>query len=297
MKDVIIIGKGPAGISAALYTVRGNFRTLILGDEDSVLIKAEKIDNYYGFSESISGRDLLLAGEKQAERIGASVVSDEVYSIEQGLDGFTVKASRETYQAKAVLLATGQSRKKIQIQDLDKYEGKGISYCTTCDGFFYRNLPVGVVGSGDYAIHEAGELEAFTKDITIFTNGLNISVKDQETIDKYKIETRKIVKVMGDDVIRGVIFEDGGEASIHGLFIAGESASALDFARKMGVLFEGNNILVDKDHKTNIEGLFAAGDVTGGFKQISTAVGQGAIAGRKIIEYLKQKNREKSQKI
>lgn len=288
MKDVIIIGKGPAGISAALYTVRASLSTLILGDEDSALIKAEKIDNYYGFSEAVSGKDLLLAGENQAKRIGAEILKDEVYGIEQTLDGFIVKASLTTYEAKTVLLATGQSRKKINIQDLDKFEGKGVSYCTTCDGFFYKNRNVGVVGSSDYAIHEASELEAFTKNITIFTNGVELSVKDNESVERYRIDTRKIIAIKGDDVISGISFEDGSEALIDGLFIAGESASAVDFARKMGVMFEGTNIVVDTDQKTNIPGLFAAGDVTGGFKQISTAVGQGAMAGRKIIEYLRQ---------
>jgi thioredoxin reductase (NADPH) len=290
MKDVVIIGKGPAGISAALYTVRANLETTILGNEESAIIKADKIDNYYGFAESISGKDLLRAGEEQAKRIGAKIVNTEVYGIEQMAEGFIVKTSQANYEAKTVLIATGQTLKKADIKNLDKYEGIGVSYCTTCDGFFYKNLAVGVVGSGEYALHEASELETFTKNITIFTNGVELDVKDKSIIEKYEVEKRKIIQINGEESIKSVTLEDGTERDIDGLFIAAGSASGVDFARKMGVLFDGNNIVVDKDQKTNIPGLFAAGDVTGGFKQISTAVGQGAIAGRRIIEFVRQKN-------
>ena len=126
-------------------------------------------------------------------------------------------------------------------------KGKGISYCVTCDGFFYRGLNVGVLGSGEYALHEVKDLEAITSHITIFTNGQELNVKDSDSVSKYNINKSKIVEFYGDDALKGIRFEDGKEVELDGMFIAGETASGTDFGRKMGVLFESNAIVVDKD--------------------------------------------------
>lgn len=288
MYDVIIIGKGPAGISAALYTVRANMKTLIIGKRDSALRKAEKIQNYYGFSEVISGEYLLNEGENQALKLGAEMLEDEVIAIEKN-DFFEVTTSNTKYESKAVLLATGQPQKKVRIQNLESFEGKGVSYCSTCDGFFYNNLKVGVLGFKDYAVHEAIELEAYTKDITIYTNGkeLELTEKFIEDAKRFKLNTRPIAKLEGSDFLQRVHFEDGTSEDLEGMFVAFESASSTDFARKMGILTEGSNVIVDKHQQTNLDGLFAAGDCTGGFKQISVAVGQGALAGKQMIEYVR----------
>lgn len=290
MYDVVIIGKGPAGISASLYTARANLKTLIIGKNESVLRKAGRIENYYGFSEPISGEFLLKEGEKQAEGLGIEIVEDEVIAIEKN-DFYEVVTSNRVYTAKTVLLATGQPQKKIRIENLERFEGNGVSYCSTCDGFFYRGLKVGVLGFKDYAIHEAIELEAFTKDITIYTNGMELQLTEKfaEEAYRFKVNTRPVSKLDGADFLQGIYFKDGAMEEVDGIFVAYESASSVDFARKLGVLTEGSSITVDKLQKTNIEGLFAAGDCTGGFKQISTAVGQGAMAGRGIIEHVRQK--------
>jgi thioredoxin reductase (NADPH) len=288
MYDVIIIGKGPAGISASLYTVRANLKTLVIGQNDSSLLKADKIENYYGFSEVISGKKLLEEGEKQAARLGTEILNDKVISIQQDKN-FKVFTADGQYEAKAVLIATGQPQKKVRIENLDDYEGKGVSYCTTCDGFFYNNLKVGVLGYGDYAVHEAIELEAFTKDITIFTNGKELEAKGkyQKEAQRFNVVTKQVYRVDGGEVLQKVFFKDGTSEDIDGLFVAYESPSSADFARKLGIVTNNNAIEVDEDQKTNIPGVFAAGDCIGAFKQISTAVGQGAIAGRKIIEYIR----------
>ena len=288
MYDVIIIGKGPAGISASLYTVRANLKTLVIGQNDSSLLKADKIENYYGFSEVISGKKLLEEGEKQAARLRTEILNDKVISIQQDKN-FKVFTADGQYEAKAVLIATGQPQKKVRIENLDDYEGKGVSYCTTCDGFFYNNLKVGVLGYGDYAVHEAIELEAFTKDITIFTNGKELEAKGkyQKEAQRFNVVTKQVYRVDGGEVLQKVFFKDGTSEDIDGLFVAYESPSSADFARKLGIVTNNNAIEVDEDQKTNIPGVFAAGDCIGAFKQISTAVGQGAIAGRKIIEYIR----------
>ena len=283
MYDVVIIGSGPAGISASLYTLRANLKTLIVGSiEKSAMYKAHKIDNYYGFEEGISGGELLVSGKNQALRLGAEFLEDEVLSI--GLDEvFRLKTSNKEVLAKSVLLATGQVRKKADIKNLDEFEGKGVSYCTTCDGFFYRDLEVGVVGSGDFALEEARTLLDFTDKVTIFTNGKDWNDKTCE----FKVNTAKILNLLGDDFVSEILFEDGSKQNIDGVFVAGESASGADFANKMGIDFFDNAIKVDNNQQTNIKGLFAAGDCTGGFKQIATAVGQGALAGKNMISFIK----------
>lgn len=288
MYDVIIIGKGPAGISSALYTVRSNLKTLIIGKNDSALRKAEKIENYYGFADVIRGEDLLKNGENQALRLGAEIINDEVIAVEK-TDFFEVSTPNNHYTSKALILATGQPVKKVRIENLEKFEGNGVSYCTTCDGFFYNNLKVGVLGFNDYVVHEAIELQAFTKKITIFTNGKELALSDKysDEIKEFEINTKEIAKLEGKDYLEKIYFTDDTGEDLDGLFVAYDSPSSIDFARKMGIMVDGNSIIVDKDQQTNIDGLFAAGDCTGGFKQISTAVGQGAVAGKRAIEYIR----------
>jgi thioredoxin reductase (NADPH) len=286
--DCLIIGRGPAGISASLYTVRANLNTLIIGKNDSAIRKSDKIENYFGFSEIISGEFLMNEGEKQAVRLGVEIIEDEIIAVEKN-DYFEVTASGGKYTCKAVLLATGQPYKKVKIENLESFEGRGVSYCSTCDGFFYNNLKVGVLGFKDYAIHEAIELLAYTKDITIFTNGMQPEISDAHMDDfkRFKLEGRIISKLDGSDFLQRVHFTDGTSQELDGIFVAYDSASSVDFARKLGIIVEGNSVIVDKNQQTNLEGIFAAGDCTGGFKQISTAVGQGAVAGKRIIEYVR----------
>ena len=288
MYDVIIIGKGPAGLSASLYTVRSNLRTLIIGRNDSRLKIAEKVDNYFGFAQTVSGGQLLKDGEDQAKRLGVEIVEDEVISIEKE-DFFNVTATSGAYSGKTLLLATGQPHKTIKIENLVRFEGRGVSYCSTCDGFFYNNLKVGVLGHKDYAVHEAMELLTFTKNITIYTNGKQpeISGKYDGEISRFKLDTRQISKLDGTEFLQKLSFADGTSEDIDGIFVAYESASSVDFARKLGILIDGSSVVTDAKQQTNLEGLFAAGDCTSGFKQISVAVGQGALAGKAIAEYVK----------
>ena len=288
MYDVIIIGKGPAGMSAALYTVRSNLRTLIIGKNSSSLLKADKIDNYFGFAETISGKGLLQNGEMQVRRLGAEILEDEVISVEQE-DFFKVLTSTDIYLCKALLLATGQQHKVIRIENLVKFEGRGVSYCSTCDGFFYNNLKVGVLGHRDFAIHEALELTAFTTDITIYTDGNQLDISDRYINEsgRFRVDARKISKLDGNEFLERIHFADGTSDNVDGLFVAYESASSIDFARKLGIITDGNTVVTDSNQRTNIDGVFAAGDCSSKFRQISVAVGQGAVAGKAISEYVK----------
>ncbi|MEI6132266.1 MAG: FAD-dependent oxidoreductase [Bacillota bacterium] len=284
MYDVIIIGRGPAGISAALYTVRAGLKTLVIGIEGKgTLTKDHKIENYYGFVEPISSIELLANGEKQAIRLGVEIIDAEVTSVDI-FSKLLVKTSGATYEAETVLLATGQARKKAGIPDEERFAGKGVSYCAVCDGFFYKDKFVVVVGDGDFALAEAREMKGIASSVTILTNGKEPQFDSKE----FPVITEKITGIFGDEVARGIIFEDTSRINGEGIFIAEGTASATDFAKKLGIEFEGLDIKVNEKCETNFPGIFAAGDCIGGFRQIATAVGEGAIASRQIIEYCRK---------
>lgn len=201
MYDVIIVGAGPAGISASLYTLRRNLKTLIIYKEKSALEKSKKIENYYGFENGISGEELYNIGIRQAKNIGAEIVKDEVTNIQINyLNGnidnkkqiFKVQTLNNEFEAKAVILATGNKKNKPNIKNIDEYEGKGISYCAVCDGFFYRNKDVAVIGNGDYAISEAMDLQNIAKSITILTNGRQAPEYRTENVD---VNTKEIKEI------------------------------------------------------------------------------------------------------
>lgn len=287
--DVVIIGKGPAGISAALYTARASLKTLVVGTGASSLRKASKIENYFGFENPVSGEQLLEAGAKQARRLGVTIADREVTAVEFGTP-YTVKTVGGDYSAAAVLIATGQAPRRPELPGIREFEGKGVSYCTTCDGFFFKNKRVGILGSGNYAVQEALELEPFTKDITIFTNGReeNFTGEYAAQAAEYTVLGEPVRGLAGDTVVREILLESGPRP-LDGLFVASGTASSVDFAVKLGVAVKANAILVDDGQRTNLEGIFAAGDCTGGFKQVSTAVGQGAVAGKNIIDYIRHR--------
>lgn len=292
--DAIILGRGPAGVSCALYTVRANLKTLVIGKLNSNLLKAEKIENYYGLETPVNGKTLLEIGESQIKRLSVEIVEDEAVGLEKE-EHFTVTTVNGRYEALTVLIATGSPVVKAPVKGLEAYEGRGVSYCTTCDGFFYRKKKVGVLGFNDYAVHEAMELLPFTEDITLFTNGkdLELSRANREKLDSFTVVAKKVKSLYGEELIEGVVLEDDTKVTLDGLFVAYGSASGADFAFKMGIATDSKTkaILTDAQMQTNIPGLFAAGDVTGGFKQVSVAVGQGALAARRMIEEARAKRK------
>ena len=283
MYDIIIIGNGPAGISAALYTTRAGFSTLIVGKDIGALQKTDKIENYYGFSEPISGEFLVENGIQQAIRLGAAYQKAEVTAITQE-DGFKVTCGDESFYGKCVLLATGKSRKKPAISGLTQLEGKGVSYCAVCDAFFYRGKKTAVIGAGAYALSEARELLRVTKDVTIFTNGQ----PQLEDMKDFTVKTEKIAEITGEEKVDGILLEDGTKIDTDGVFLAVGSADAGALATKIGILTKNNSIVVDENFETNCKGIFAAGDCIGGFLQIAKAVSDGALAAQGISRRLKK---------
>lgn len=285
MYDVIIVGAGPAGISASLYTIRRNLKTLIIYKEKSALEKSTKIENYYGFENGINGEELYKIGIRQAQNIGAEVIKDEVTNIKidylnEKEYTFKVETLNNEFKAKSVILATGNKKNKPNIKKMDKYEGKGISYCAICDGFFYRNKNVAVIGNGDYAIAEAKDLQNIAKSITILTNGRQAPEYRAENIN---INTKEIDQIEGENKVEEIDFVDNTKMKIDGIFIAQGVAGSTEFAKKIGAKINNDKIVVDENMETSIKGLFACGDCTGGLYQVSKAVYDGTKAGLAVL--------------
>lgn len=305
MYDVIIIGGGPAGVTAGIYIKRAGFNVLILTNENSSLQKTDKIENYYGFENPISGKDLYENGIKQAERLGINIIKKEAISIKysetydteetprnsndsQNTPNFEIitanQGKDEKYEARYVILATGVNRISAKIKGIERFEGKGVSYCAVCDAAFYRNKEVAVLGNGNYAIGEIEELLPIAKKVTMLTNGKE-PIENRDTIN---IDERIIREVRGENKIEEVAFEDGTIRKIDGLFVAQGTASSLDFAKKIGAKIENNNIVVDENMQTTVKNIYACGDCTGGILQISKAIYDGTKAGLAIIKELRK---------
>lgn len=281
--DVIIVGKGPAGISAAIYLQRANIKTLVIGLNNSSLEKTDKVENYYGFSETISGKELLNNGEKQAKKFGTKIENDEVLKIEYDSQ-FKVTTKNSEFFGKKLVLATGVTRKKNNIKGITKYEGKGISYCAVCDAFFYKNKDVAVIGNGDYAISEAKELLTVAKSVTIFTNGKNI-IENRDKNLKINIIEKPIKEFKGTDILENIIFEDNSQMKVSGVFMAEGIATSVDLAKKIGIILDENgNIKVNEKMETNVPNVYACGDCTGGILQVCKAVYEGSKTGMEIIK-------------
>ena len=280
MYDVIVIGSGPAGITAAIYSKRRNLSILVISKGNGALQKAEKIDNYYGFENGISGKDLYENGIKQAKNLGIDFIEDEVINIEY-INYFNVETVNSKYESKSVILATGASRNVPNIKGIKEFEGKGVSYCAVCDSFFYKGKDVAVLGDGNYAIHEFETLKPVASSVIILTNGNDMIENRDSSIE---VNNKKIREFRGNTKLEEVEFEDNTTQNLNGIFVAMGTASSCDLARKIGARIENNNIIVNENMETTVPGLFACGDCTGGLLQISKAVYDGTKAGLAVLK-------------
>ncbi len=283
--DAIVVGSGPAGISASLYMARANLKVLIVSKGIGTLDKVSKIENYYGLEKAITGKELQENGINQAKKLGVEFIKDEVVQIDYN-NIFEVETVNSKYKSKVVILATGISRKEPNIEGIKEFEGKGISYCATCDGFFFKGKDVAVLGSKDYALHEAEHLKQVANSVTMLTNGEQ--PVENRSID-VNVEEKKIREFRGQNRIEEVEFEDNTTKKIDGVFVAIGTATSSDLARKIGAMLDKRgNIRVDEKMQTNIPKLYACGDCTGGILQISKAVYEGMIAGMSAIKNVKK---------
>lgn len=288
--EVAVIGQGPAGLSAAIYTARAGLKTVIVGCDPKVA-GDYKIDNYFGFAETISGAELIERGKQQAGRFGAELGCDKVLAVHQLEAGFEVVTAGRRLTVCSLILATGVSKLRPKIAGLEALEGRGVSYCVSCDGFFYRGKRVAVLGEGVFAANQAIELREYTSDVRIITQGRAPNFGDDFAYRLAEagvlVSRAEVASLEGEGGLSGLSFKDGGRTDVDGLFIALGEASALDFAASLGLERQGLFIVVDDKQRTSVPGIFAAGDCVGRFLQIAVAVGEGAVAGHAAIDYVK----------
>ena len=303
MRELVIIGSGPAGYTAAIYAARANLAPLVIASSVEFggdLMNTTDVDNFPGFAEGIMGPELMTHMQKQAERFGAEIVYDDVTSVSLAGETKTLTLGNgDEIEAKSVIVATGSAYRKLGLADEDRLSGYGVSWCATCDGAFYRNKTVAVVGGGDSAMEEATFLTRFADKVYIIHRSENLrasAVMLQRAQDDPKIEfilNSGVAHIYGDELVSGIGLVDtsSGEEKtldVTGLFIAIGSDPRTHVIHGQIDLTDLGTIQVEgRTSKTNLAGVFAAGDVIDPtYRQAVTAAGSGCVAALDAQHYL-----------
>ena len=298
--DVLIIGGGPAGLTAGIYAGRGSLNTVILekGNPGGQIAQTDEVENYPGFPDVISGPELSSRMVQQAEKFGAKIVFDEVMSLEKVSGGFSIKGYDKTYTTKVVIIATGANPKRLDVPGEDKFYGRGVSTCATCDGFFYRGKHVIVVGGGDAAIEEGTFLTKFAETVTVVHRRSELRANKVAQDRAFRNPKMKFVwntvieEVLGDEVVTGVKVKnlETGESSVmstDGVFIYVGHEPNTGFLSGTLELNNHGYVAVKDEIYTSVEGVYSAGDVSDEiYRQLSTSVGAGTKAAMKAEKYI-----------
>lgn len=301
--DVVIVGGGPAGLTAGIYAGRGQLNTVILekGLPGGQIAQTEEVENYPGFAEAIGGPELSQRMVRQAEKFGARIVMEEVLGLRRSADGFVVEGYDKNYQARAVIIATGANPRRLGVPGEDTFYGRGVSTCATCDGFFYRGKHVVVVGGGDAAVEEGMFLTKFAETVTVVhrRSELRASKEAQKRAfanPKMRWVWNSVVEeVLGQEQVAGVRVRhvQTGETSVieaDGVFIYVGHVPNTDYLQGVVALNERGYVQVQGEIYTSVEGIFAAGDVADEvYRQLSTSVGAGTRAAMAAERYLAER--------
>jgi len=302
MESLVILGTGIAGLTAAIYAARANLSPLIIsGPEDGgQLTLTSDVENFPGFPEGIKGPELIERCKKQAERFGAKFKLALVEKIKQKKDSFTITLDdKTTLDTKSIIIATGASARWLGIPSEEKYRGRGVSTCATCDAAFYKNKEVVVIGGGDSAMEEANFLTKFANKVTIIHRREKFSasvIMQKKTLSNPKIKTlwnKEIQEVLGDGKkVTGVKLKDSKTSKVeeypcHGIFLAIGHIPNTGFLKEFVNLDEKGYLKADNHMHTSVPGVFAAGDVQDyNYRQAITAAGTGCVAALEVEKYL-----------
>jgi len=301
--DVIIIGGGPAGLTAGLYASRSRLNTLLIeiGLLGGQMTTTELIENYPGFPQGITGEELSRLMEEQAKRFGLEVVSQEAVEVKIEGDMKVIQANGTTYRCKALIICTGNEWRKLGVPGEKEFTGKGVSYCATCDGAFFQDSQIIVVGGGDSALTEALYLTKFVKELTIIhrrdsLRGTKIYQERVFANPKIKLLWNSVVQeIKGDSIVRSAVIKnvktgEGTEISIEGVFLFVGLSPRTQFLKGLVNLDEAGYIVTDENGETSVKGIFAAGDCRKKLlRQVATAVGDGAMVAFAVEKYLEAK--------
>jgi len=299
--DLVIIGAGPSGLAASIYASRYKIKHLVLGAEmGGQMNEIWSIENYPGFV-SISGTELIQKFIEQAKNLGGEIKMEAVSAIVKENDLWKIETGNEAYLAKTILLAMGTVYRKINIPGEKELIGKGVSYCATCDGMFFREKTVAVIGGGNSAIVSAIQLSQFAKKVFVIYRGEKVSaepfwvdkVAENEKITV--ITNTNVLEIKGSEKVESLVlddaYQDSKDLKVDGVFVEIGSDPGVGLALQVGVEVDDKQFIkVNSDQSTNIPGIFAAGDITTGsnkFRQVLVASAEGAIAAEGIFKYLK----------
>lgn len=303
MHDIVIIGSGPAGFTAAIYAARAELKPVLVASSVEVggeLMNTTEVENFPGFEEGIQGPELMTKMQAQAEKFGTEVRYDDVTALDLSGDVKKITlGSGETLEAKAVIFATGSAYRKLGLPDEDRLSGHGVSWCATCDGFFFKEQVIAVVGGGDSAMEEANFLTRFASKVYVVhrRDSLKASkIMQQRAFDNPKIEfvwNSAVEEVLGDDAVTGLRLKstvDGTESTLEvtGVFVAIGNDPRTHLVHDQLTLTEDGTIWVDgRSSRTSITGVFAAGDVIDPkYRQAITAAASGTVAALDAEHYL-----------
>jgi thioredoxin reductase (NADPH) len=310
VRDVIIIGSGPAGYTAALYAARARLNPLVF--EGSVtsggaLMKTTDVENFPGFPDGVLGPDLMDSLRKQAERFGAELVTDDITEVDLSASPKVVKAGSDVFLARSVIVATGSSYRELGIPGEKRLSGHGVSWCATCDGFFFRDQDIAVVGGGDSALEEATFLTRFARSVTVVhrRDALRASAIMQDRAranPKIRFAWDSVVtEVVGEDRVAGIRLQNTktGEESfieVSGIFVAiGHDPRSELFTGQLELDDEGYLVVDQPSTRTKIPGVFAAGDVVDHtYRQAVTAAGSGCAAALDAERWLADQDDQES---
>ena len=298
--DVIIIGGGPGGLSAGIYTARARLKTLLIerAAVGGQIINSAVVENYPGFADGIGGIELTQAMHKQAEKFGMETLYDEVIGIEVNGKQKVVKTPQGDFLTKAVIIAGGAERQKLGVPGEAEFNGKGVSYCATCDGAFFRDKDVAVVGGGNAAVTEALELTKFASKITLIhrRNELRATkIMQEKLMADAKIQIiwdSAVTEILGDKFVnkirlRNLKKEKETELAVSGIFIAVGSQPATGYLKGLVTLDAVGAIVTSDKLETSVAGIYAAGDIrSGSIRQVIGAAGEGAMAGINAGKYI-----------
>ena len=304
--DILIIGSGPTGYTAAIYAARAELSVMVLQGYQTggQLMQTSEVENYPGFEEGILGPELMEKLEKQALRFGAELLPEDVISVDFSIRPFTVRTDTSAYRSQAVIVATGASAKWLGLPKEKHLQGRGVTACATCDGFFFKGKDVIVVGGGDTAMEEALFLTRYVNQVTLVhrRNTLRASKIMQERARnhpkiKFALES-EVVDILGDENVKGAVLRNtttGQETSIavEGIFVAIGHKPNTDLFKGIIDLDEAGYIVPVEHTMTNIPGVFAAGDVTDHrYRQAVTAAGDGCRAAIDMERWLEDQGIE-----
>ncbi len=294
--DLVVIGAGPAGLSAGIYAARYKLNVIVIGKEmGGLAATAHRICNYPSYN-NVKGFELMQKFIQHAEELGVKIVYKEVTKIDKKNKEFVIQADKE-YRSKKIVFAGGTIQKKLGLKNEGKFVGKGVSYCATCDAAFFKNKIVTIVGGSDSALTAALLLSEFATKVYIIYRKDKFFRGDPSWVDLVEKEKKiipifneEIMEIMGNEKVEGVKLKSGKELKLEGVFIEIGSVPEIKFISKLNIkITDSGYIITDKNQKTNIPGFFAAGDITDSeLKQIVTAASQGAIASYNVYQEIKK---------